>query len=226
MSVPTLTSAHVATLPDGSRVELPAGTVLREGAGGLDPARLLACARAVIDRDVQCPLSGPVAHGLLMRLREACGDTPEDVGARIAAEPRRRSLLGVAPCTGKRPANAGTTGIECDDPACPRHGVIPPPARPTTCRHGTQSHYIKDGALGCEDCDAAAKDAARIAAQEGAARDAARLGKPVYDRASGRISFKPVEVVEAPPIPIAEAYRLGMHVTPEPIHEPERKPRT
>ena len=184
---------HVATLPNGSRVALPAGTVLREGTGGLDPARLLACARAVIDRDAQCPLSGPVAHDLLTRLREACGDTEEDVGARIAAEPRRRSLLGAAP-----------------------------PARTASCRHGTQSHYIKDGTLGCEDCDDAAKDAARIAAQEDAARDAARLGRPVYDRARGRISFKPVEVVEVPPTPIAEAYHLGMHITPEPIHEPER----
>jgi len=32
---------HIATLPTGERVELPAGTVLREGGGGIDPAKLL-----------------------------------------------------------------------------------------------------------------------------------------------------------------------------------------
>lgn len=31
---------------------------------------------------------------------------------------------------------------------------------------------------------------------------------------------------DPPPIPIAEAFRLGMHITPDPIHEPDRKPRT
>lgn len=36
----------IATLPNGSRVALPAGTVLREGSGGIDSAHLLARLRA------------------------------------------------------------------------------------------------------------------------------------------------------------------------------------
>ena len=32
---------HIATLPTGERVELPAGTVLHEGTDGIDPTKLL-----------------------------------------------------------------------------------------------------------------------------------------------------------------------------------------
>ena len=78
----TLTAAHVATLPTGERVELPAGTVLREGAGAIDHRHLLACARGVVDHDAAQALTGPVAHALLSALRVACGDSIEDVAQR------------------------------------------------------------------------------------------------------------------------------------------------
>lgn len=89
-----LTSAHVATLPTGERVGLPAGTVLREGTGGLDPAHLLACARGVVDFDAQDPLVGPIAHGLLSALMSACGDMLEDVALRAGPEALKRIWIG------------------------------------------------------------------------------------------------------------------------------------
>ena len=78
----TLTAAHVATLPTGERVELPAGTVLREGTGAIDHRHLLACARGVVDHDAAQALTGPVAHALISALRAACGDSIEDVAVR------------------------------------------------------------------------------------------------------------------------------------------------
>lgn len=78
----TLTANFVATLPTGERVELPAGTVLREGTGAVDHKHLLACARGVVDHDVAQALTGPVAHALLSALRAACGDSIEDVALR------------------------------------------------------------------------------------------------------------------------------------------------
>lgn len=85
-----MTTAHVATFPDGSRVDLPAGTVLREGTGGLDPAHLLACARGVVDFATQEPIDGALMQALLFALRDACGDAPEDVALRVGPIPARK----------------------------------------------------------------------------------------------------------------------------------------
>lgn len=245
-SIPTIYEAfksHVATLPDGSRVELPAGTVLREGtlppeiepteprtlgeqlheehdraahADGspclCDPAEGAILAdlteRVGLPREM-APSVGPACNdpnhaptdwGPNMRSDWLCGSCgtwtknpkgtrttfdrtirPEHMpppgledgavlatvgpeGAIVPADPDPwlagltittanairsgidRGLpakAGVAAviaafqagvdmaidpprCTGKRPANAGTTGIECDDTTCPRHGTLKP----------------------------------------------------------------------------------------------------
>lgn len=85
----TTRSNFVATLPTGERVELPAGTVLREGTLPPEPED---------DRPT-------LGEQILADLTERAG---------LPRDPPR--------CTGKRPANAGTTGIECDDYACDVHG--------------------------------------------------------------------------------------------------------
>ncbi len=118
----SLTKPHVATLPTGERIELPAGTVLREGTGG-DPD-IIATAVDLLRR----------AFDENARLREEGwlqGDA-DPVYAEITAflaeheEPNLTERVGLPRepprCTGKRPANAGTTGIECDDYACNVHG--------------------------------------------------------------------------------------------------------
>lgn len=77
-----LCAAYVATLPTGERVELPAGTMLREGTGAIDHSHLLACARGVVDFATHEPIDGPLMRALLSALRAACGDSIEDVALR------------------------------------------------------------------------------------------------------------------------------------------------
>lgn len=59
---------------------------------GEPPSAEPAAARGVVDLATQEPINGPLMQALLSALRDACGDTPEDVALRVGPIPARKEV--------------------------------------------------------------------------------------------------------------------------------------